>query len=340
MRALRLTYDDTRGKWRASLPSLRHSLSAGLGMFELRLRAHRCRRRHATRNRRAHCIISHDPNSSPPIGIVASRKGQLADVLAEVEQGDTQILVGTQMLTKGHDFPGVTMVGVLNADQGLLGADFRSNERLAQTLLQVAGRAGRRDQPGESLYPDALPHSSSSNFAHRTRLHEFRRTRARGTAGDALAAFFTSGCLALAGRHARACDSIPAKSCSISPERGWPSRGSRPGIGSDGAARRAVSRTITVSLRAAGTTTHVGGQVVERGTNLAGISPDSLEYRRRSGGNSRSRPKNRDEGVAPTQDWLARLLYQAVESRLPRRTLSVAHQTRPPAHRDSTQPDR
>ena len=80
---------------------------------------------------------------------VATRPGVLTQVLADVETGQTQILVGTQMLTKGHDFPRVTMVGVLDADQGLLGADFRSNERLAQTLLQVAGRAGRRDQPGE-----------------------------------------------------------------------------------------------------------------------------------------------------------------------------------------------
>ncbi|HIE72315.1 MAG TPA: hypothetical protein EYP98_20300, partial [Planctomycetes bacterium] len=88
---------------------------------------------------------------------VASRKGQLADILADVEQGNTQILVGTQILTKGHDFPGVTLVGVLNADQGLLGADFRSNERLAQTLLQVAGRAGRRDQPGEVLIQTHYP---------------------------------------------------------------------------------------------------------------------------------------------------------------------------------------
>ncbi|MGI9258112.1 MAG: primosomal protein N' [Gammaproteobacteria bacterium] len=80
---------------------------------------------------------------------VATRHGVLTQVLADVETGQTQILVGTQMLTKGHDFPRVTMVGVLDADQGLLGADFRSNERLAQTLLQVAGRAGRRDQPGE-----------------------------------------------------------------------------------------------------------------------------------------------------------------------------------------------
>lgn len=86
-----------------------------------------------------------------------SRKGALADVLANVEQGDTQILVGTQMLTKGHDFPRVTLVGILSADQGLLGTDFRSSERLAQTLLQVAGRAGRREQPGEVLIQTHYP---------------------------------------------------------------------------------------------------------------------------------------------------------------------------------------
>jgi primosomal protein N' (replication factor Y) (superfamily II helicase) len=87
-----------------------------------------------------------------------SRKGALAAVLGDIERGDTDILVGTQMLTKGHDFPRVTLVGVLNADQGLFGTDPRSHERLAQTILQVAGRAGRADRPGEVLiqthYPD------------------------------------------------------------------------------------------------------------------------------------------------------------------------------------------
>jgi primosomal protein N' (replication factor Y) len=62
------------------------------------------------------------------------------------------------MLTKGHDFPRVTLVGVLNADQGLFGTDPRSHERLAQTILQVAGRAGRAERPGEVViqthYPD------------------------------------------------------------------------------------------------------------------------------------------------------------------------------------------
>ncbi|HET7609942.1 MAG TPA: helicase-related protein, partial [Gammaproteobacteria bacterium] len=78
-----------------------------------------------------------------------SRKGELDAVLNDVETGNVDILVGTQMLTKGHDFPRVTLVGVLNADQGLFGTDPRSHERLAQTILQVAGRAGRADLPGE-----------------------------------------------------------------------------------------------------------------------------------------------------------------------------------------------
>ena len=80
-----------------------------------------------------------------------SRKGALAAVLRDVESGAIEILIGTQMLAKGHDFPRVTLVGVLNADQGLFGTDPRSHERLAQTILQVAGRAGRADRPGEVL---------------------------------------------------------------------------------------------------------------------------------------------------------------------------------------------
>ncbi len=87
-----------------------------------------------------------------------SRKGSLAAVLSDVEGGNVEILIGMQMLTKGHDFPRVTLVGVLNADQGLFGTDPRSHERLAQTILQVAGRAGRADRPGEVViqthYPD------------------------------------------------------------------------------------------------------------------------------------------------------------------------------------------
>ncbi len=80
-----------------------------------------------------------------------SRKGALEEKLRRVHEGEADILVGTQMLSKGHDFPNVTLVGILNADQGLYGTDFRSGERLFQLIMQVSGRAGRADKPGEVL---------------------------------------------------------------------------------------------------------------------------------------------------------------------------------------------
>jgi primosomal protein N' (replication factor Y) len=82
---------------------------------------------------------------------VTRRQGALEEQLARVHAGEADILVGTQMLSKGHDFPNVTLVGVVNADQGLYSADFRAPERLMQQILQVAGRAGRADKPGEVL---------------------------------------------------------------------------------------------------------------------------------------------------------------------------------------------
>ena len=85
------------------------------------------------------------------------RQGAVDEILDAVRDGRTRILVGTQMMAKGHDFPGVTLVGVINADQGLFGTDFRAGERLAQTLVQVAGRAGRADRPGEVLVQTAFP---------------------------------------------------------------------------------------------------------------------------------------------------------------------------------------
>ena len=84
-------------------------------------------------------------------------KGALEKILSDMRERRTDILVGTQMLTKGHDFPHVTLVGVLNADQGLFGTDFRSDERLAQNILQVSGRAGRGDRGGEVLIQTAFP---------------------------------------------------------------------------------------------------------------------------------------------------------------------------------------
>jgi primosomal protein N' (replication factor Y) len=77
--------------------------------------------------------------------------------LTMAEQGHADILVGTQMLSKGHHFPKLTLVGVVNADQGLFSADFRASERLAQSIVQVAGRAGREDREGEVIIQTAFP---------------------------------------------------------------------------------------------------------------------------------------------------------------------------------------
>jgi primosomal protein N' (replication factor Y) len=85
------------------------------------------------------------------------RKGSLDRSLDRVHSSDAAILVGTQMLAKGHDLPNVTLVGILNADHGLLNPDFRAPERTAQLLVQVSGRAGRADKPGRVLIQTRHP---------------------------------------------------------------------------------------------------------------------------------------------------------------------------------------
>ena len=80
-----------------------------------------------------------------------------AAAITEIRQDRAALLVGTQMLAKGHHFPAVTLVGIVNADQGLFSADFRAPERLLQTILQVAGRAGRADKAGRVLLQTHLP---------------------------------------------------------------------------------------------------------------------------------------------------------------------------------------
>lgn len=79
------------------------------------------------------------------------RKGVFESLLGAMHGGTIDIVVGTQMVAKGHHFPNVTLVGVVDADNGLFGFDFRAGERMAQLLLQVAGRAGRGDKPGRVM---------------------------------------------------------------------------------------------------------------------------------------------------------------------------------------------
>lgn len=80
-----------------------------------------------------------------------ARKDALGKLLRTIHSGTPCILVGTQMLAKGHHFPKVTLVAVLDADSGLFSADFRASERMAQQIVQVAGRAGRAEEPGQVL---------------------------------------------------------------------------------------------------------------------------------------------------------------------------------------------
>lgn len=100
----------------------------------------------------------------------AGRKGAYDRILGSFSSGQTDILVGTQMIAKGHDFPQVTLVGVLAADQALKLPDFRAAERTFQLLTQVAGRAGRGDEPGEvviqTYFPNhySLKHASAQDY--------------------------------------------------------------------------------------------------------------------------------------------------------------------------------
>ena len=85
------------------------------------------------------------------------RKGAMDEALQSATSGEAEILVGTQMLSKGHHFPKLSLVGIVNADQGLFGTDFRSGERMAQSIVQVAGRAGREHRDGQVLIQTAFP---------------------------------------------------------------------------------------------------------------------------------------------------------------------------------------
>ena len=85
------------------------------------------------------------------------RKGAMHEALEQATEGGADILVGTQMLSKGHHFPKLSLVGIVNADQGLFGTDFRSAERMAQSIVQVSGRAGRESRRGEVLIQTAFP---------------------------------------------------------------------------------------------------------------------------------------------------------------------------------------
>ena len=92
-------------------------------------------------------------------------RGASTELLARFARGEVDVLVGTQMIAKGHDFPRVTLVGVISADVGLGLADFRAAERTFQLLTQVAGRAGRGDQTGIAIIQTLYPNHYSVHYA-------------------------------------------------------------------------------------------------------------------------------------------------------------------------------
>lgn len=106
-------------------------------------------------------VLKHHFPNIPIIRIdrdTTRKKNSLQELLNEIHTQPKAILLGTQMIAKGHHFSGVTLVGLIDADSGLFSADFRAAEQLGQLILQVAGRAGRADQPGtvmiQTHHPD------------------------------------------------------------------------------------------------------------------------------------------------------------------------------------------
>ena len=131
------------------------------------------------------------------------RKGSAQALFSDVHAGEVDILVGTQMIAKGHDFRRVTLVGVLNADTALFSHDFRASERLFAQLTQVSGRAGRAGLPGEVMIQTRYPRHALYQALVAARLCGFRQLDARRAARRAPAAVRLSGDVACRRPHAR-----------------------------------------------------------------------------------------------------------------------------------------
>lgn len=143
-RQLRCHHCDAKTGWPSHCPQCRNACLQALGIGTQRSEA--ALHRHFPDQP----IIRLDRDST-------RRKGALQAKLAQLESGAPSIILGTQMLAKGHHFPAITLVAILDADAALFSADFRGPERMAQTLTQVAGRAGRAGQRGEVLIQSQLP---------------------------------------------------------------------------------------------------------------------------------------------------------------------------------------
>ena len=116
------------------------------------------------------------PRSSKVVRVDAdmmTKKNLFRETLRDFRLGKIDVLVGTQMIAKGLDFPNVTLVGVIDADLPLRMEDFRASERAFQLLVQVAGRAGRGDRAGEVYVQTYAPHSPSIQFSRKPDIYGF-----------------------------------------------------------------------------------------------------------------------------------------------------------------------
>ena len=134
----------------------------------------------------------------------ASRKGEQRRILGAFHRGEVNVLVGTQMVTKGHDIAGVTLVGVVAADLGLHFPDFRAGERTFQLLTQVAGRAGRGDQPGRVVIQTFLPDHYAIALARTHDYPSFYREELRRREPHRYPPFRSIGQVLVSGRDAKA----------------------------------------------------------------------------------------------------------------------------------------
>ena len=232
-----------------------------------RLRCHHCA--HVERARRAHARSAATSTCAAGLRHAAPRAGDANGVSAgarsrasiatrtrataapsppsaqQVEDREVDILVGTQMLAKGHDFPRLTLVGVLGADNALYSADFRATERLVALLMQVAGRAGRAGLPGRGDRADRFSRASGLSRAGDARLRRVRRRAARRARGGAAAAVRARRAARCGGAFARRRRSLSRRRASqrahALADRAGRRRGLPAGAGGAGAPRRATS---------------------------------------------------------------------------------------------------
>jgi primosomal protein N' (replication factor Y) len=153
-----------------------------------------------------------------------AHKGAYGRILGDFAAGKANVLVGTQMIAKGHDFPGVTLVGVLNADTGLHRPDFRAAEHTFAVLTQVAGRAGRADKPGEVLVQTYNPDHYAIITASRHDYQGFYQRELAGREKNAYPPFVRLARLVFAAENEELCHAEAGKVAAVLRKMGIPEK--------------------------------------------------------------------------------------------------------------------